>query len=361
MILAPRHPTPTAKELPMKLGASLRLLFIGLLFLASNCFAQTITTFDLPNSILTRPTAINAAGEITGWFNVANDQTTHAFLRHRNGNFLTFDVTAPSNENPGVPNVYTVYTHPVGINLAGEINGSYLSMSHPPELLRERGFVRRRDGTVTTFGTDEDYTAPTASNAIGQSVGYFTDDLPSPTQGFLRQHDGTLTEFDVAHTSVTHPTAINLLGDTTGSTGGMNGCGFLRDRNGLITTFNVNATEGCSPNGINFAGQITGWYQDNTAIYHGFLRQPNGRITTFDVPNSSNTVPVAIGFNGEITGYYLDAGYVYHAFIRYRDGSFTTFDVPNAIYTYPTAMNDLGQITGWYADANNIVHGFVRQ
>ena len=342
----------------MKLGASLRLLCSGLLFLAGSGFAQTITTFDLPNSVLTRPTAINAVGEITGWFNVSNDPIRHAFLRHRNGNFVTFDV--PGDEIPSYI-LYTDDTEPVGIDLAGEIIGSYHSMSHPAGVVSQRGFVRRRDGTFTTFETDETYTRPTASNAIGQTVGSFTDELPSPTQGFLRQRNGTLTEFDVANTSVTSPTAINLLGDTTGSIGGMNGCGFLRDRNGSITTFNVGTVASCSPNGINFADQITGWYQDNSAIYHGFLRQPNGRIITFDVPNSSNTVPVAIGFNGEITGYYLDAGYLYHAFIRYRDGSFTTFDVPNAIYTYPTAMNELGQITGWYADASNIVHGFVRQ
>jgi hypothetical protein len=80
----------------------------ALCMLISSATAQqpTFTTFDLPGSIQTQASNINAAGAITGYY--AENCVAHGFLRAPDGTITTFDPpgtspllgTYPSSINP---------------------------------------------------------------------------------------------------------------------------------------------------------------------------------------------------------------------------------------------------------------------
>jgi hypothetical protein len=353
---------------------------LGLLFGASACFAQTITTFDMPNSSFTQPAAINAAGQIAGFYIDGLGQ--HGFLRQADGTPVSFD--APYPFPTGGPPVQTGAT---SINVAGQITGY---VNHPTDV--SFGFLRKTDGTFEVFGagglgesdclgvTENTFTAltlptglvefegtvPAAINNRGQIAGACSDDTGLDTGtpvGFLRQRDGSIVRFAVPTTGVGNPwtraLAVNSRDQITGDyccTPPRDYHAFLRERDGTITSFDATSLSGQSttPTAMNSRGQITG-YAD-----HGFLREPDGHIVTFDVTNALSTQPAAINSIGEITGTYLDTGGRYHGFVRETDGRITRINVPNAIHTCPTGMNARGDITGWYQDAGG-VHGFVRR
>jgi hypothetical protein len=108
------------------------LLFVSM---ASALEAQTIITFDPPDSTNTMPSAINLEGQITGNY-FAGTGNPHGFLRKNDGTFVTFDVPLigyPSNASP------------MDINAAGEIVGSYLNV------IDFESFLRKRDGTLVFF------------------------------------------------------------------------------------------------------------------------------------------------------------------------------------------------------------------
>jgi hypothetical protein len=353
---------------------------LGLLFGTSSCLAQTITTFDMPNSTFTQPAAINAAGQIAGSYSDGLGQ--HGFLRQKNGTPVSFD--APYPFQPGGPPVQTGAT---SINVAGQITGY---VYHPTDV--SFGFLRQTDGTFVVFGagrsggadclgvTENTLTAltvptglvqfegsvPAAINNSGQIAGACSADTGLDSGipvGFLRQRHGGIVRFAVPTIGVGNPwtraLAVNSRGQITGDyccTPPRDYHAFLREPDGTITTFDASSLSGQSttPTAINSKGQITG-YAD-----HGFLREPDGSIVTFDVTNALFTQPTAINSRGEITGTYLDTGGLYHGFVRETDGTIATINVPNAINTYATAMNARGDITGWYQNAGG-VHGFVRR
>jgi hypothetical protein len=331
-------------------------LFVGF---APTLFAQTITTFDVPNSTSTQPSAINAAGQIAGSYSDGLGQ--HGFLRQEDGTTASFD--APYPFQTGGPPVQTGAT---SMNVAGQITGYVF---HPTDI--SFGFLRHTDGTFVVFGGDcfgvtasEDVitpvfegTTPTAINDRGQITGTCGPG-DGISFGFLRQPDGAITVFEPAPAPVPHTRAlaINSRGQITGVYLQEDPTniyrGFLREPDGTITTFDASGS-GTTPTAINSKGEIAGYTGND-----GFLRQPDGSIELFDGPSTS-TQPTAINRKGQIIGVYFDASNVYHGFLREKHGSITTIDVPNASSTYPTGINRKGDITGWYSDASG-VHGFVR-
>lgn len=357
-----------------QITALLSIGCLGLMFAASTCFAQTITTFDMPNSTFTQPAAINAAGQITGAFRDTSFKQ-HGFLRQPDGTSVSFDAPYPfPTFGPAVQ------TGATSINAAGQITGFVI---HPTDL--SFGFLRETDGTFLVFGHDcfqttvdtftalavppgpiqneAEGTVPTAINNRGQIIGEcnFASHFGF---GFLRQPDGEFDAFAPQDACLGIPQiealAINSRGQITGfylkePCATFIYSGFLREPDGTFTSFDAPSSTGqrTIPTAINNRGQIAG-YTD-----HGFLRHPDGSIVIFDVPNAVSTQPTAIDPEGDITGVYLDSSSLSHGFFRDKDGTITAFDVPNAISTYPTGMNTDGDITGWYSDAGG-VHGFVR-
>src|SRR5438132_11980561 len=129
-------------------------------------FAQGIETFDVPNSTQTHPTAINAAGQITGYY-FGQDNSYHGFLRERDGTIISFDAPGGADPFHGI--------RPLAINAPGQIVGFYDLHDFNDA---NTGFLRERDGTIISFGP-----VPSAINDAGQIVG----------EGFLREPNGTIT------------------------------------------------------------------------------------------------------------------------------------------------------------------------
>jgi hypothetical protein len=148
-----------------------------------------ITTIDVPEAGTsafqgTFPTGINEEGTIVGGYTDAN-YAGHGFVRAHNGTVTTFDVPAAS---PGAfqGTVFTTAT----INDAGVITGNYADANNV-----SHGFIRDRDGTITTFdapgaGTCTasgamNGTFPLGINPPGAITGYYLD-ATCVGHGFLR-------------------------------------------------------------------------------------------------------------------------------------------------------------------------------
>ena len=143
----------------------------------------------------------------------------------------------------------------------------------------QQGFVRTRNGTITTFAAPDpaDIITPVALSTKDIVVGYYSD--AEGNHGFLRAADGTITTFDVV------------------------GAGY----------------SGTTPSSINSAGTVTGDYQDNVGgAFHGFVRMRDGTIKVFDVEIARDTLADSINSNGVIAGTYLDGANNNHAFLRLR-------------------------------------------
>jgi hypothetical protein len=348
------------------------LSFVAMLMLRALLFvsmapalqAQTITTFDPPDSTSTMASAINLRGQVTGFY-LAGTGEAHGFLRNRDATFITFDVLAGAPPNAS----------PMDINSAGTIVGSY------DNFIDTDSFLRNPDGTVIPFFPTLQDEASTpklplnncvpgskavAINTVGQITGEFQ---AQACYGFLRQPDSTIITFSVPSVShhnyipEAHPQAINLFAQITGYYAEYGVViqygGFLRQPSGRMFRFFAPSSTITIPTSINLFGQITGYYQDTNSVEHGFLRKPNGTMITFDPAGSTDTEAYSINLLGEITGFYLGADGLHHGFLRKCDGTFTTFDVPGSQGTFAKSINLAGEITGYYFDGSTY-HGFIR-
>lgn len=346
-----------------RVGLLAALLLVGV---ASALHAQTITTFDPDGSTYTNPTAINSAGQITGYYIGGTPGGVHGFLRQADGTLNSFDAPDAYGEPVG--------TFPTSINSEGQIAGFRYTVGHT-----QHSFLRQTDGTFILFDLigspcpasesrnvvpqlnySGDGDIPTGINAKGQITGVYGN---GSYQSFLRKPNGTIICFGISPSSGARNTqaqAINKRGQITGYYYDSDSVhGFLRKRDGTIIRFDV-PDSSTFPAAINGKGQISGYYS-NADGSHGFLREANGTLITFDPV----TRATAINQAGEITGYYLGADGTYHGFLRKRKGQFETFDAPGActgnyLGTFPVAIGHGGEITGYYMDANGGVHGFVR-
>lgn len=328
-----------------------------------------IIEFDAPGAGTkanegTYPYAINAWGEITGFYEDSNG-AIHGFLRYWDGEIKPFD--PPDSHD----------TYPVAINLEGEITGYYYDAN-----ISYHGFLRDSEGHFTTVDVPGAGTAlnqgttPVAINDEGAITGSYCGGSTSPfpvtwCYGFVRSRDGAITTFDPSNSTSVFPEGIDDFGVTTGGVGSL---AFLRDWNGDILTFAPPSGEDAFANAINPQGVVAGYYvaPENNAfgyLLRGFLRNLDGSFATFDAATYSPccifTIPEAINLEGAITGYYNDGYNLNHGFVRSPNGSITTFDAPDAGTgffqgTLAWGINLEGAITGYYIDANNVYHGFVR-
>jgi hypothetical protein len=185
-----------------------------------------MTVFDPPGSTMTEippSRAINDFGAVTGDYWVCSADLSscavHGFIRSANGKYVSFDAPG-ANPDPNFGGTY-----PQAINALGEVTGYYgdsNSVFH--------GFVRHADGRMTSFDfpttctntttppQDCAYegTFPAAVNVLGQVVGaYYGEDGNS--HGFLREADGTIRTVDFPNANdVTQIQTINDFGQMTG-------------------------------------------------------------------------------------------------------------------------------------------------
>lgn len=320
------------------------LVALGLRTYCADAQQSTFVTFDAVGSIETVPSAINAAGVITGHYRDTNG-LEHGFVRATGGMVTSFDA-------PGA-----LGTSPSAINAAGLITGYCTD-----ENGGEHGFVRSVNGKVTIFdalSSSAGWTEPYGVNESGVITGAYSDS--KLVHGFVRSATGTITRFDIvrrADWSQTYPTSIDTAGMITGfyQTNLIKTGGFVRAPDGSVEIFNLS---GVIPTSINSGGVITGEYSDADGA-RVFLRTADGEITTFVVPGSLWVFAQGINPLLVIAGWYTDATAT-HGFLQDLASGIITFDVPGAVQTSVSAINPAGVITGEFRIAGELgVHGFLR-
>lgn len=132
---------------------------------------------------------INPAGEISGVYIDAN-YVFHGYVRTPHGTMIDYDVPGAGTGTFQGTNACWFIPCLGGINPAGTITGFYVDKNNV-----YRGFLRTRDGNITTFdapgaGTvgspgGGQGTQPMTINAEGAITGYYTD-ANNVVHGFLR-------------------------------------------------------------------------------------------------------------------------------------------------------------------------------
>jgi hypothetical protein len=315
----------------------------------------------------------------------------------KTGSFIVFDVPGSACEAS-----FVACTTTAGINDEGTVVGSYSDANQA-----YHGFLRKADGTFlnidvpgSTCTTEfSACTTPTAINSAGTVAGYYCDAVNC--YGFLRDRDGSVTTFLPTGSVFLFVTAVNSEGAVTGSYCNASGVcsAFVRDHHGNITAFEapgaVNGTSGAS---INDQGDIVGLYLDANYASHGFLRDCHGQITQLSPTGAAYVYSASINDQREIVGYYQDAAYNNYGFLRSawgeytavtgfpvainrcsliagqlgepgeagtegfyrdRDGYITNFLPPNALYITVAGLNQHGSITGSFIDSAYLQHGFI--
>src|SRR5690349_21327138 len=178
---------------------------LATLTVATAACAQTIITFDMPNSSSTQPAAINPKGQVIGTYLDAIAQ--HGFLREPDGPRSRFG--GPGGRRGALGGV-RVDTIPTSMDSAGQVAGYTFSL----DTFLDYGFARLKDGTFIVFsdpdacrsgnGTKGFYRAlgsprfslgrvegiaATGINNQGQITGICGPNPPF-NQSFIRQRDG---------------------------------------------------------------------------------------------------------------------------------------------------------------------------
>jgi hypothetical protein len=297
------------------------------------------TTFDAPGAGTsagqgTFAYSITPAGAIAGSYIDGNNEY-HGFLRAKDGTFTRF-------EAPEACLCTGHGTFAGNINPMGTIAGQYADAN-----IMYHGFVRSPDGAITAFDAPNagtmaffgTFLAITAGlNEAGAVVGDVLD-ANGVYHGFVRARDGNITTFDApgADTTAfdfngTFVGSINPGGATAGIYYDVNSVvhSFLRASDGTFVTFDAPGAgttpfsfpaQGTFANNLNPASPITGDYVDANSASHGYVRATNGVITTFDAPGAGTgagqgTTPTYNDPSGGIAGYYIDASGVNHGFLR---------------------------------------------
>lgn len=381
--------------LPMAFVTSVILLAGMLLVCEAKAQRQpTITTIDAPgagtaNGQGTWATAINASGEITGYFIDANYRC-HAFVRRHNGTLIPFD--GPT----GCP-------IPASINSKGVVIGTYGDRSfgcsggqpdNPPGCGGLHAFVRNPDGTFVSFDAPEalrnslepsgnlnPQTLPRSINSVGEVTGiYTTCEQSSCNSSFLWTPNGAFVSFDPPNANphdFIGAHSVNEEGAIVGTFADRNTGvfhGFLRAPDGTFTIIDgpgVNQSAGGSTGAtsINSRGAILGGFSTtNAGPGHSYLRAADGTFTVFDFPEACASCTTSLGLNnsGTVVGMYLTPTsggfFAIHGFLRAADGAFTSIDLPNGerFAALSLAINSSNTVVGTYFDTNGVAHGFLR-
>jgi hypothetical protein len=320
-------PGATRGTFPLSINASMTVTGYYLAPGVMNGFVRTedgsFTSFAAPGATSTLPESINAAGDITGFYE-SMPYGSHCFLRYADGRVINCDP-------PEAQGTY-VQASSVSINDFGVIAGNYVANN------QLYFFTRSSQGVYKTQVSFAAYTVPSAINASGSVAGFATDDEGSYF-GFVVHPDGYSATFSVPLPPGTSPECLTAT----------------------------------IPEGINAAGAIAGWYYNRcNQVNLGFVRSPDGVITTFESPGGIWASPplsfdifgphlISIDAAGDITGTYTDQLQLLHGFVRNPYGTIAGFDPPEGKYTNPTSINDGGAITGYYEyKSGGPTVGFIR-
>jgi uncharacterized membrane protein len=312
--------------------------------LPTAAFATHLVTFTIPGATTLTARSINDKGDVAGTFTDSN-AVDHGFVRKHNGTLTTFDVG-----NTG--------TIAIGIAYDGVSTGWSTALT-------SQAFLRTGDGHVTTFTVPPGYSTTAAGiNDNAEITGsYVTDDLVS--HGYLRLKHGRIRTFDARGSRPplgTLSKGINNSGDIVGVFGGRNALlGFIRKHDRTMITVAVPGAFATEPLAIDDEAAVAGTYQDNAGVYHGFVRDPTGSIETFDaVLYARKTQANAISNRGISAGYYIDQNNGVHGFVRALSGKVTPILLPDAgTITIAESVNIAGVVSGEYLGRDGVWRGFV--
>jgi hypothetical protein len=330
---------------------------------ASNINGEaSFISFKVPAARSTYPMAINSSMTVAGYYLVTTSEA-RGFIRAADGTIDTFGVAG------------AVWTQPESINAAGDITGFYESTGVAPGNL-DQAFLRYADGRIITF--DPPPQAGSPPTALPTGINDFDDIVGTVYNpgayyyGFTRSREGVYTQISFGDETVA--TAINGNGSVVGYavsfSGGAPFIGFETHPDGYHFTFTASlpsstacTTAGTFPETINAEGTIAGWYYALCPAYErgGFVRSPEGVVSVFPLPGPIGQNYIAINEVGDVTGAYTDTAGDQHGFVRNPYGTISTFDPPEHDVmsgTQPTGINDAGVITGFYDQAG--VTGFLR-
>ena len=255
-----------------------------------------ITTFDDPNAQFPVPTVVNAFGVIAGSeFPNSSRFQRQGFVRSPLGKITQFNpspVIAPDDTDVNV----------TGINSQGVVVGFYADT-----LLFDQSFLRTPDGKITVVDLVGPGAFPgtfiTAINDAGECTGAYTPNQSFDSSGFLRRRDGSVTSFTVLNATSTFPTAINLRGEIAGYwSDSITNHGFVRNAGGRITTIDFPGAESTTVSGIDLRGRVAGSFYDAGGFSHGFIREVNGAFRKIDAPGAENTFVTSMNELGEAIG-----------------------------------------------------------
>jgi hypothetical protein len=196
----------------------------------------------------------------------------------------------------------------------------------------------------------------TGINERGEVVGYYTDDFSTfaTEYGFIRRRDGVITTIAIAGSAKTQITGINASGDVTGwYLKSPEIAGFVRTAQGKVTVFDLGAA--ALPSSINDYGTVTGYYNlpPDSNWNHDFIRSRDGHTTTFTPPGTLWTGFLGISDLGVVAGSYVQAPTPantasYFGFVRFPGGQISTIAPQSGWQTMVTGINKLGAIVGYY-------------
>lgn len=270
-----------------------------------------IVKFDVPGAAAgTFPTGINADGTMTGYFWVTAYEP-QGFVRAPDGAISVYNV----------PDSYA--TQPRAINAAGDIAGYYTPAVTP--VAYPTGFIHTAAGVLTTFGLTRDTLVVNAINDQNDATG--NADVMGFVRTHDGQYTSFTVPGAPIGLAEVFPVGINNAGTVAGYAqnqycGGDGFCilvdprSFVRSADGKITVFTVprGKRHGTFARGLNNAGTIVGTYY-TTLRAHGFLRSADATVTPFDVPRMTQTMAAAINDGGVVAGRCADAA-GQHGFVR---------------------------------------------
>lgn len=229
----------------------------------------TLTTIDVPvpDARWTNVFGINARGDVVGAFG-DKDLVQHGFLLAAYGAFTVIDGPSITDDGP------TIRTLAKGINAAGDITG-YYDTAH-----KRHGFLLSRDGVFSTIDLDGTLGPPPNGtfaqwiNARRDIVGSFFN---GSVHGFLMSGDA-VTQLDVPFPDAinTNAPGLNDRGDVVGfytDTVTRRVLAFRRDPDGHYESFEAPTETPSSatiPTGINTPGDIVGQYT-HAGVTRGFV------------------------------------------------------------------------------------------
>lgn len=288
-----------------------------------------ITQVRVGSSFDTEALGINAAGDVTGFY---DDQISgyHSFARTADGTLQTFDATDRGHSNRAF-----------SINDRREIVGLWYPGSEGHGYLRHpNGGIKKIEapGMSATYVSAINNKGTIAGNAFGDAW-----------YGYTRNRGGEYAFFQMPEgLERFYVYAINDKGTIAGTYSDAQDRFrfFIRTKAGKVTKFKMDGRRlTAEVTGINAAGAVVGNIDTAGDDRAAFMRWPDGRIEFLKIDPRGPTTVTGINASGAITGGFSD-GSVAHGFLRTPDGTVTAFDYPDAFATLPLAINDSNVITG---------------